>query len=165
MTEAARSANFTNEVGADGRIRFLRNVMGLWMLSESIRHWERDGARIDLAELLDQAAACPPPTRFRHRRCHLPRRPETCPAASPAGTHERGLNAPTTAAETARAIIESLAAAFADSVERPSRSPAPRPATVHLVGGGRPEQAAVPARRRPGRGPGDRRPRRSHRNR
>ena len=43
MTEAARSANFTNEVGADGRIRFLRNVMGLWLLSESIRHWERGG--------------------------------------------------------------------------------------------------------------------------
>ena len=48
LTEAARSANFTNEVGADGRIRFLRNVMGLWLLSESIRHWERGGTRIDL---------------------------------------------------------------------------------------------------------------------
>ena len=62
MTEAARSANFTNEVGADGRIRFLRNVMGLWLLSESIRHWERGGTRIDLVELLEQAAACPPPS-------------------------------------------------------------------------------------------------------
>ena len=38
-----RTANFTNEVGADGRMRFLHNVMGLWLLSESIRHWERDG--------------------------------------------------------------------------------------------------------------------------
>ena len=71
LTEAARSANFTNEVGADGRIRFLHNVMGLWLLSESIRHWERSGTRIDLAELLEQAAACPPPhDGLRHRRRH-----------------------------------------------------------------------------------------------
>ena len=39
VDQAARSANFTNEVGADGRIRFLRNVMGLWLLSESVRQW------------------------------------------------------------------------------------------------------------------------------
>ena len=61
VTADARTANFTNEVGADGRIRFLRNVMGLWLLSESVRHWERDGSRIDLPQLLEQAAACPPP--------------------------------------------------------------------------------------------------------
>ncbi len=61
VTADARAANFTNEVGVDGRIRFLRNVMGLWLLSESVRHWERDGSRIDLAQLLEQAAACPPP--------------------------------------------------------------------------------------------------------
>ena len=111
--------------------------MGLWLLSESIRHWERGGARINLAELLDQAAACPPPADvFDTDDATLPRRRATCPAASPRGTHERGLQAPTTAAEMARAIVESLAAAFADSVEAASRCPAPRPRTVHIVGGG-----------------------------
>ena len=43
LTEASRLANFTNEGGVDGRIRYLRNVMGLWLLQESIRTWERDG--------------------------------------------------------------------------------------------------------------------------
>ena len=32
LTEESRSANFTNEGGVDGRIRYLQNVMGLWLL-------------------------------------------------------------------------------------------------------------------------------------
>lgn len=34
LTEDSRVANFTNELGVDGRIRYLRNVMGLWLLQE-----------------------------------------------------------------------------------------------------------------------------------
>ena len=41
LTEASRAANFTNEAGVDGRVRYLRNVMGLWLLQESLRTWER----------------------------------------------------------------------------------------------------------------------------
>src|SRR5262249_61723118 len=37
LTEASRTANFTNETGIDGTIRYLRNVMGLWLLQESLR--------------------------------------------------------------------------------------------------------------------------------
>ena len=42
-TEASREANFTNEAGVDGRVRFLRNVTGLWLLDECVRSWERGG--------------------------------------------------------------------------------------------------------------------------
>src|ERR1700722_17482428 len=37
LTEASRTANFTNETGVDGTIRYLRNVMGLWLLPEAAR--------------------------------------------------------------------------------------------------------------------------------
>src|SRR5690606_992193 len=58
LTDAARAANFTNELGVDGRIRFLHNVTGLWLLSETVRAWEsEDGVPIDLPELLDAAGA------------------------------------------------------------------------------------------------------------
>ncbi len=60
-TDAAREANFTNEGGVDGRVRFLHNVMGLWLLSESVRQWERDGETVDLAELLAAAASVAAP--------------------------------------------------------------------------------------------------------
>ncbi|MGB4135082.1 MAG: FGGY family carbohydrate kinase, partial [Microbacterium sp.] len=60
LTEAARAANFTNELGVDGRTRFLRNITGLWLLNETVREWQlQDGAPIDLPALLDAAAAVP----------------------------------------------------------------------------------------------------------
>jgi rhamnulokinase len=55
LSEASRQANFTNEGGVDGRVRYLRNVMGLWLLSESIRTWERAGAATNLTSLLAAA--------------------------------------------------------------------------------------------------------------
>ena len=51
LTEAARDANFTNEAGVDGRVRFLRNVGGLWLLQECLR----SGGRDDLGALLAAA--------------------------------------------------------------------------------------------------------------
>ncbi|MDO9353361.1 MAG: FGGY family carbohydrate kinase, partial [Solirubrobacteraceae bacterium] len=58
LTDAAREANFTHELGVDGRYRFLHNVTGLWLLSETVRAWEaEDGASLDLSELLAAASA------------------------------------------------------------------------------------------------------------
>ena len=60
LTEASRAANFTNERGVDGRIRYLRNVMGLWLLQESLRTWERRRRRPRTSTgLLAAAAALP----------------------------------------------------------------------------------------------------------
>src|SRR5665811_1578403 len=59
LTEASRAANFSNELGVDGTVRYLRNVMGLWLLQESLRLWERDGDDPDLPTLLAAAAREP----------------------------------------------------------------------------------------------------------
>ncbi len=74
LSEASRAANFTNEGGVDGRIRYLRNVMGLWLLSESIRAWQRDGAVEPLADLLARGrrGARRPDRDVRRRRPGLP---------------------------------------------------------------------------------------------
>src|SRR5262249_46243714 len=58
LTGAGRAANFANEPGADGTIRYLRNVMGLWLLQESLRTWSAAGGPgpADLGELLAAAA-------------------------------------------------------------------------------------------------------------
>jgi rhamnulokinase len=55
LTEASRAANFSNELGVDGTVRYLRNVMGLWMLQECLRAWPGS----DLGELLAAAADAP----------------------------------------------------------------------------------------------------------
>src|SRR4051795_7004057 len=60
LTEQSRRANFTNERGVDGTIRYLRNVMGLWLLSESLRTWNLRGRAVELGDVLAAAAALPP---------------------------------------------------------------------------------------------------------
>jgi len=43
VSEAALQANFTNEIASGGTVRFLKNVMGLWLVQECRRAWERAG--------------------------------------------------------------------------------------------------------------------------
>lgn len=136
LTEASRAANFTNEGGVDGRVRYLRNVMGLWLLSESIRGWERDGEHIELPTLLAEAAELPGPVllfdvddaRF------LP--PGDMPARIEAYFVERGLRPPRNRAELVRSIVESLAAAYARTLRTITALTGRTVATVHIVGGG-----------------------------
>jgi rhamnulokinase len=49
--------NFTNEGGAFGTIRFLKNVMGLWILESCRREWRDRGMEVDYEVLLAQASA------------------------------------------------------------------------------------------------------------
>ncbi|MDV3129132.1 rhamnulokinase [Mycobacterium sp. 21AC1] len=136
VTEAARIANFTNEVGADGQTRFLRNVMGLWLLSESVRQWERDGLRIDLPELLEQAATCAPPTEVFDGDDPRFVEPGDMPARIADWYAERDLPIPAGRPQLTRAIVESLAAGFARGVEQSAALSGVPVRTVHLVGGG-----------------------------
>ena len=57
LDEGSGRAGFTNELGIDGTVRYLRNVMGLWLLLESLRTWSDAGQEHDLAALLAAAAA------------------------------------------------------------------------------------------------------------
>ncbi|MBI0301300.1 rhamnulokinase, partial [Streptomyces sp. PRKS01-29] len=63
LTEESRAANFTNELGVDGTVRYLRNIMGLWMLQECVRTWNAEDTRTggtDLTALLRAAADVAP---------------------------------------------------------------------------------------------------------
>src|SRR5207237_4526370 len=55
VTEEVRAANFTNEGGINGTIRFLKNIMGLWLVQECRRAWERSGQTFTYAELAQKA--------------------------------------------------------------------------------------------------------------
>lgn len=136
VTEAGRQANFTNEVGADGRIRYLHNVMGLWLLSETVRQYQREGYRADLSELLTQAGEVR--STFEVFDTADPRflAPGNMPGRIRDWYDERGLQVPMTRPEVVRAIVESLAAAFADGVRQAAELSGTPVRTVHIVGGG-----------------------------
>ncbi|UNK70373.1 rhamnulokinase family protein [Microbacterium sp. H1-D42] len=134
VSDAARAANFTNELGVDGRIRFLHNVTGLWLLSETVREWEaEDGSPIDLPALLDAATTV---------TANVPLFAANDPSLSAPGDMAAriaallGDAAPTSRPAFARSIVESIAAAFADAVHD-AATLAERPVdSIHLVGGG-----------------------------
>jgi rhamnulokinase len=136
VTDASRIANFTNEGGVDGRIRFLHNVMGLWLLTETVREWERAGERIDLPALLERAAAIPGDIPIFDAND-----PEFLPPGSMATrirTHceRNGIRLPDDPAYVARVIVESLAVAFADAARTAAELSGQEVRVIHLVGGG-----------------------------
>ncbi|WP_193044137.1 rhamnulokinase [Mycolicibacterium baixiangningiae] len=136
VTAESRTANFTNEIGVEGRVRFLRNVMGTWLLSETVRQYERDGVPADLAVLLEGAATAAAPAEVFDTGDPRFLPPGDMPARIASWYREHGLPAPHGPAETVRAIVESLAAAFAAAVDAAARLSGVDVATVHMVGGG-----------------------------
>ncbi|WP_166982406.1 rhamnulokinase [Paramicrobacterium fandaimingii] len=137
LSDAAREANFTNEGGVDGRVRFLHNVMGLWLLSESVRAWEAESAQaIDLAALLGAAAAVTDvqPVFDANDPRFLP--PGDMPSRIAGWLAERGLAVPQSRAAMVRCIVESLADAFADAVLTASELSGKAVTAIHIVGGG-----------------------------
>ncbi len=136
ISEEGRAANFTNEGGVDGRIRYLHNVMGLWLLSESIREWQRRGLHVDLSGLLAEAASLPRPVEVFDADDPRFLAPGDMPSRIAAWFSERGLRAPASPAGMVRVIVESLAAAFAATVRQAASLTGVPVEAVHIVGGG-----------------------------
>ncbi|MBX9471993.1 rhamnulokinase [Microcella sp.] len=136
ITDASRETNFTNEGGVDGRVRFLHNVMGLWLLTETMRAWEAEGEPVDLAQLLAEAAALtePVPVFDANDQRFMP--PGDMPARIAAVLTEKGEVVPSSRAALARCILESLAVAFAEAVRDAGRLADREVGVIHLVGGG-----------------------------
>jgi rhamnulokinase len=136
LTEESRLANFTNEAGVDGRIRYLHNVMGLWLLSESVRTWEREGIAIHLPTLLERAAQVTTAVPVFDTNDQRFLAPGDMPTRISEWCGERGIPAPRSVAEFVRSIVESLADAFATAVADASRLSHKPVSAIHIVGGG-----------------------------
>lgn len=132
----ARAANFTNEGGVDGRVRFLHNVVGLWLLSETIRTWETTGERIGLDALLAEAAAVTAPVGVFDPNDDRLLAPGDMPSRIEALCREHGHPVPRDRAEMVRAILSSLASAFARAVHTAATLSGVDVRTIHMVGGG-----------------------------
>ena len=136
ISDAGRLANFTNEGGLDGRVRYLHNVMGLWLLSESVRTWEAEGSVISLPELLAAASAVTKPVALFDANDPNFSAPGDMPARIAEWCREHDAPVPQTQAEFVRSIIESLADAFAKAVEKASDLSGKTVNVIHIVGGG-----------------------------
>jgi rhamnulokinase len=136
LSEAGRLANVTNERGVGGRIRYLHNVMGLWLLSESLRTWQARGEDADLATLLERAAQ--PGVPFTVFDAEDPRflAPGDIPSRIADWCHEHDQPVPVDKVSMVRSIIESLAEALASTAHQVASLAGVPVETVHIVGGG-----------------------------
>jgi rhamnulokinase len=135
LTPDARDAGFTNEVGIDGTVRFLKNRAGMWVLEECRREWQSLGVDATYDEIL-QAAAVAPSTgitidlnagQFAGRGGMLRALERAC--------RKQGV-VPTTPGGVTRLILESLAVSHAEAIEQLEALTGVHAATVHVVGGG-----------------------------
>ena len=138
LSDAAREANFTNEGGVDGTVRFLTNVVGTWVLSETLRTWERAGGpgTADLGRLLEEAARVTGPVPVFDVQDPRFAPPGDMPTRIRDWFDERGERPPEGRAALVRSVVESLAAAYATALRQAGELAGRRVEVVHVVGGG-----------------------------
>ncbi|MFF3249533.1 rhamnulokinase family protein [Actinacidiphila glaucinigra] len=136
LTEASRLANFTNERGIDGTIRYLRNIMGMWLLEECRRTWEQRGEGLPLQELLAAAAAAEPFAALIDPDDPEFLAPGDMPARIRAFCLRTGQRPPQSHGSVVRCILESLALAHRRTLREAAELAGRDLHRVHLMGGG-----------------------------
>jgi rhamnulokinase len=128
INDRSLELNFTNEVGAGGRIRFLKNIAGLWLLQECRREWALGGLEYTYEQLSSMAAEARStgiildPDEFLEPG-QMPRK-----IANQCGSHDPGV--------ICRTILESLAATYRKVLDNLQSLTGKRLDRVHIVGGG-----------------------------
>ena len=135
-TAAAQSAMFTNELGVGGRIRFLKNITGLWIVQECRRDLARQGSELNYTELTEQAGSAesfrtlidPNHTGFQTPRDMLQK---ICDFAS--GTEQP---TPETPGQFIRCCLESIALLYRRTFGQLQQVLNRQFEVIHIVGGG-----------------------------
>ncbi|MGW4442153.1 rhamnulokinase [Streptomyces sp. NPDC004682] len=132
LTEASRLANFTNELGLDATVRYLRNIMGLWLLQECLRAWDEP----NLPQLLSDAADSEPLGSVVDASDPVFLAPGDMPDRIATACRATGHPVPRSRAATVRCVLDSLALAHRRAVRDAQRLADHPVDVVHLVGGG-----------------------------
>ncbi|MBR6767312.1 MAG: rhamnulokinase [Clostridia bacterium] len=135
--EGVMKASYTNEGAVDGSIRLLKNIMGLWIIQECKREWDRRSDAVGFAELVEMAMKAPA---FKavidvDDACFLA--PGDMPARIQEYCRKTGQEVPQGRGEISRVIYESLALKYRWAIEALEKDMLKKPVKVlHIVGGG-----------------------------
>jgi rhamnulokinase len=134
IDERSLALNLTNEMGAAGKTRLLKNIAGLWPLQECRRAWELAGQQYTYEQLTELAAAATPFAAVIDPDAFL--EPGDMPARIAAYCRATRQPEPASHAVFVRAILESLALRYREVLESLETLLARRFTTIHIVGGG-----------------------------
>ncbi len=135
LSKESMSENFTNEGGFEGTIRYLKNIMGLWIIQECKRNWKEQGKDMSFGEIMVQAeqadsvAFIDPDDACFEKPCNMPEViREYCKR-----TNQR---VPETIGEIARCVYESLACKYRYTVEKLEMLTGRSYNSINVIGGG-----------------------------
>lgn len=135
LTEEARLAGFTNEGGVGGKIRFLQNITGLWILQRLIAQWKERGENTDY-ETLIAAAECAEMDSIINVDDEAFQSPMDMEKAISGYCREHALAVPDSCGEYVLCILKSLAQRYKQGVSQLNNL-LPSPVTqLHIIGGG-----------------------------
>ena len=136
LTEGARMANMTNELGVFGTTRFLRNVAGLWLVQQLQAAFASAGRPYSWADLSALAATVEPLRSVVDPDVPSLFAPGDMPAHVAALCRVRGEPVPETDAQFVRCALDSIALATARAVRMVAENAAMAPKRIVIVGGG-----------------------------
>ena len=105
--------NFTNEIGAENKVRFLKNITGMWLVQKCRESWKRNGCDADYRQLESEAAKVAPKRTIFDVDAPEFSMPEDMPTAIADYCRKHSLTVPETQGEIFRAIQESIAEKYA----------------------------------------------------
>jgi rhamnulokinase len=136
LTDRALELNVTNEGGIDGTYRLLKNIMGLWLVQECRRSFERQGKNYTYAQLTERAAEAPPLRSLVHPDDRAFLKPDDMAVAIRDWCARYGEPVPQTEGALIRCALESLAFKYRMVLEWLEELTGTRIETIHIVGGG-----------------------------
>jgi len=136
INEKSYQHNFTNEIGHNGKVRFLKNIMGLWIVQECKRQWEREGETVSFAELEGDAMAATPFESFIDPDNEVFATPGNMPRRIKEFCQKTGQKVPQTKGEIMRCVYQSLALKYKYVILALEDILDKSLSTIHIVGGG-----------------------------
>ena len=136
INDTARELNFTNEGGAYGTYRLLKNIMGLWILQESRRAWEKKGHVYSFPEMVKMAEIASPFVCFIDPDDEMFLSPGDMPAVIQAYAAQTSQPIPKEPGDMVRCILESLVLKYRYVLEMTEQLSGHRFNGLHMVGGG-----------------------------
>ncbi|WP_115728072.1 rhamnulokinase [Actinomyces culturomici] len=137
LSAASRAANFTNELGVDGTVRYLKNIMGMWVQQECLRQWRESGMEDMSWPVLDAETEASEPMRTLfdiNDAAFLA--PGDMLGRIDAWCEKVGEPVPENRAQVLRTITESLVVAYRRALREGSELSGEPLEVVHIVGGG-----------------------------
>lgn len=136
INEKTEKYNFTNEGGYGGKVRFLKNIMGLWLIQESRRQWIREGFDVSYGDLEREALACEPFKCFVDVDDEVFSTPGNLPKRIQEFCRKTGQYVPQTRGEIMRCIYQSLAMKYRYTYECLKDITGKKYDAIHMIGGG-----------------------------